>query len=120
MRASIVLAALLSALPAITNAHSHGGRREFKNYIDVVPEYLAADSPEMTILRKRDVTAEDPIAAAEEHIKIISEGSEFKKTDSYTSPDTGITHVHFVQTVNGLEVDNARANVNVSILGDIG
>ncbi|RPA72612.1 extracellular metallo proteinase MEP [Ascobolus immersus RN42] len=68
----------------------------------------------MTILRKRDVTASDPISAAEEHIKTIAEGTEFAKTDSYTSPDTGITHVHFVQTYNGVVVENARANVNVA------
>ncbi|KAJ3211733.1 Fungalysin/Thermolysin Extracellular metalloproteinase 5 [Dinochytrium kinnereticum] len=40
-------------------------------------------------------------------------------TDSYTSEHTGITHVYLVQTVDGIEIVNGVANVNVDKHGQI-
>lgn len=40
-------------------------------------------------------------------------------TDRYTDRDSGITHIYFRQTVNGLEVENANINVAVSRSGNV-
>ncbi|KAJ1661027.1 hypothetical protein IWQ61_000119 [Dispira simplex] len=40
-------------------------------------------------------------------------------TNSYTSRDTGITHVYLRQRINGEEVNNANMNVNINKFGDI-
>ncbi|KAJ3411731.1 Fungalysin/Thermolysin Extracellular metalloproteinase 5 [Chytridiales sp. JEL 0842] len=40
-------------------------------------------------------------------------------TDSYTSDHNGVTHVYLVQTIDGLEVVNGVANVNVDSRGNV-
>ncbi|KAJ3097656.1 Fungalysin/Thermolysin Extracellular metalloproteinase 5 [Phlyctochytrium planicorne] len=45
--------------------------------------------------------------------------SDILVTDSYTSDHNGVTHVYFVQTVDGIEVTNAVGNANVDQYGRI-
>lgn len=62
----------------------------------------------------------DPKTIATEHLKSLTPNVEFRDNgDHYTDEDSGITHVYFTQTVNGLDVENAQANVNIKRDGSI-
>lgn len=64
--------------------------------------------------------ANDHKTIATEHLKSLTPNVEFRDNgDHYTDEDSGITHVYFTQTVNGLDVENAQANVNVKRDGSI-
>lgn len=57
---------------------------------------------------------------ATQHLKSLTPNVQFRDNgDHYTDEDSGITHVYFTQTVNGLDVENAQANVNVKRDGSI-
>ncbi|PWW74191.1 hypothetical protein C7212DRAFT_283708 [Tuber magnatum] len=62
----------------------------------------------------------DPATIAIEYLKSIAPGVGFRpNNDQYTDADTGMTHVYFTQTLNGLDVENAQANVNIRSDGSI-
>lgn len=62
----------------------------------------------------------DAKSIATEHLRSLAPGVEFRNNgDYYTDEDTGITHVYFTQTLNGLDVENAQANVNIKRDGSI-
>ncbi|KAH8144892.1 uncharacterized protein LAJ45_11098 [Morchella importuna] len=62
----------------------------------------------------------DPKVIAAEHLKTIVPNVEFRENgDDYTDVDTGITHVYFTQTLNGLDIENAQANINIKRDGSI-
>src|SRR5690606_34239144 len=52
------------------------------------------------------------IAAA--HVEKLAPGTTYKLVgDHYTDKDTGVTHAYFVQTYNGVEIENSQININV-------
>jgi hypothetical protein len=107
MRCSVLVLALIAA--SISDA-----RREFKNYESTTATYHSSKSEVQSAFSKRAVPAKDALSAAREHVNHIAPESQFRVTDQYTDKDTGATHVYFVQTYNDLDIENARANVNVS------
>lgn len=62
----------------------------------------------------------DHTTIAIQHLKSLTPNVKFRENgDHYTDEDSGITHVYFTQTINGLDVENAQANVNVKRDGSI-
>ncbi|KAL7275605.1 hypothetical protein RUND412_001437 [Rhizina undulata] len=62
----------------------------------------------------------DPLTTATQHVKQLFQDAEFRNNyDMYTDDDTGITHVYFTQTLNGLDIENAQVNVNVKKDGNV-
>lgn len=58
--------------------------------------------------------ASDPVEIAKAYLKNLAPDAELVSNgDHYTDADTGITHVYFTQTLNGLNIENAQANVNI-------
>jgi extracellular elastinolytic metalloproteinase len=55
----------------------------------------------------------DYVATATALVKSIAPKSEFRVVDDHYVGTNGIAHVHFKQTANGLDIDNADFNVNV-------
>ncbi|KAA8910910.1 extracellular metallo proteinase 1 [Sphaerosporella brunnea] len=66
-------------------------------------------------LRPREVSATvEPQEIALEHIKKATPGAEVRlRPDYYIDEDTGVWHGYFTQTLNGLDIENTQANVNV-------
>lgn len=78
------------------------------------------DSTSLSESALRPRANSDPKSIATEHIKGLAPGVEFRENgDDYTDVDSGITHVYFTQTLNGLDIENAQANVNVKRDGSI-
>ncbi|KAF2210661.1 hypothetical protein CERZMDRAFT_99271 [Cercospora zeae-maydis SCOH1-5] len=77
--------------------------------------YVAEDGePAASVAR-----AGSPIEAAEALVRSTVPDAEFRRVaDSWTS-SSGITHVYFKQTLNGLDIDDADFNVNVRSDGTI-
>ncbi|KAJ2163754.1 hypothetical protein GGF45_006276, partial [Coemansia sp. RSA 551] len=69
--------------------------------------------------REHGVDAEVAVAAAylAEHHGVSESGLKVKS--AYRSEHTGVTHVYFKQVVNGLEVANGNANVNIDRHGRV-
>ncbi|CUS09291.1 unnamed protein product [Tuber aestivum] len=62
----------------------------------------------------------DPAVIATKYLRLIAPGVSFRhNNDQYTDADTGVTHVYFTQTLNGLDIENAQANVNIRSDGTI-
>lgn len=55
----------------------------------------------------------DYVAAAIALVRSEVPGLEFRVVDDHYISSNGIAHVHFKQTVHGLDIDNADFNVNV-------
>lgn len=112
---------------AINKAQAHPARRQpqgaalGKRGIDLdsfrlpeLSEYVANEEvvadPPMT-LSKRETYVE----TAKDLVKSVAESATFRLVDDHYVSSNGIAHVNFKQTVNGVDVDNADFNVNVSI-----
>lgn len=53
------------------------------------------------------------VEVATQHVKMIAPDATFRVVDDHYVGDNGVAHVHFRQTANGLDIDNADFNVNV-------
>lgn len=56
----------------------------------------------------------DYLDTATSLVQQIAPGAEFRLVEDHYVGDNGVGHVNFKQTVNGLDIDNADFNVNVS------
>jgi extracellular elastinolytic metalloproteinase len=56
------------------------------------------------------------VEAATQHVKMTAPDATFRVVDDHYVGDNGVAHVHFRQTANGLDIDNADFNVNVRII----
>ncbi|KAI8837374.1 putative extracellular elastinolytic metallo proteinase precursor [Chytriomyces cf. hyalinus JEL632] len=87
------------------------------------PESVSIDlSLNMTGLAARDGPQIDAVSAAATDALAKSlnlSKDQIKVSHAHTSTTSGIHHVHFVQVVDGVEVSNAVANVNVKPDGSI-
>ncbi|KAH0428486.1 elastinolytic metalloproteinase mep [Colletotrichum camelliae] len=86
---------------------------------NTVSSYTAGDTatffePKITTER-RDKRA-DYVEIATLKLQEIEPQAEFRLVDDSYVGSNGVAHVHFQQTVDGIDVDNAQVNVN--ILGD--
>ncbi len=62
----------------------------------------------------------NPVSIATAHLQQLNPDATFRDNgDSYTSTASGVTHVHFTQTLNGMDIANAQAKVNVKSDGTI-
>lgn len=108
MQLSVQFLLLLSSVTASLAARQH-----FELYDQVQSTYLNSKS-ELAVnsLRARD--NEDALTIAQKHVEKIAPGTQYKLVpDHYTDDDTGVTHAYFVQTYNGVEIENTQINVNV-------
>jgi extracellular elastinolytic metalloproteinase len=72
-------------------------------------------------LRARVVSTDaEPLEIALEHLKAVAPEAEVRlRSDQYTDEDTEVWHGYFTQTLNGLDIENAQANVNIQKDGTI-
>ncbi|KAJ2830190.1 hypothetical protein IWW50_000433, partial [Coemansia erecta] len=84
--------------------------------VEVAPR---AETTQVRGKREHGMDAEVAIAVAylSEHHGIAEQGLKVKS--AYRSEHTGVTHVYFRQVVNGLEVANGNANVNIDKHGRV-
>ena len=108
----------LVGLVGYTLAHGDlAPRRKTMGFGPVHPHAKFHTSP--VSFAKASVYTSDPYEVARSFVTELlqdqlSPDNEFAlRKDSYTDKATGITHVHFRQMVNGLEVADADINVNV-------
>lgn len=59
------------------------------------------------------------VETATELVKKIAPDSQFRLVDDHYIGDNGIGHVHFRQTIHGLDVDNADFKVNIARDGSV-
>jgi extracellular elastinolytic metalloproteinase len=59
------------------------------------------------------IKRESYVDTAVELVKSVVPGAEFRVVEDHYVGTNGIAHVHFKQTVHGLDIDNADFNVNV-------
>ncbi|PKX91250.1 extracellular metalloproteinase [Aspergillus novofumigatus IBT 16806] len=64
-------------------------------------------------------TQQSYVEAATQHVKMIAPDVTFRVVDDHYVGDNGVAHVHFRQTANGLDIDNADFNVNVGKDGKV-
>ena len=64
-----------------------------------------------TLVRRADY-----LETASALVQKLAPGAQFRVVDDHYVGDNGIAHVNLKQTVNGLDIDNADFNVNVSCL----
>lgn len=57
----------------------------------------------------------DYVGTATALIKSVAPGITFRLVDDHYIGANGIAHVYFKQTANGVDIDNAAFNVNVSL-----
>lgn len=112
---------------AINKAQAHPARRQpqgaalGKRGIDLdsfrlpeLSEYVANEEvvadPIMTISKR-----ETYVETAEDLVKSVAGDATFRLVEDHYVSSNGIAHVNFKQTINGIDVDNADFNVNVSI-----
>lgn len=122
MRSLLLLS--LAGLAAKTQAHpahhaprgSALGKRgidleafRLKEIADYIPNEEVVEDPPLTV-SKRD----DYLETAKDVIKSVLPKATFRLVEDHYVGSNGIAHVHFKQTVNGVDVDNADFNVNVS------
>jgi extracellular elastinolytic metalloproteinase len=121
MRGSI-LAGLASSLALVGahpggHAHSIAGRGIDINgfRLKAASQYVnasVAETPSTARHNKRG----DYVGAATDLVKSLVDGASYRVIEDHYVGNNGIAHVHFKQTANGLDIDNADMNVNVSIV----
>ena len=63
---------------------------------------------------------DDALTTAANHLQKIAPGTTYRLIpDYYTDDDTGVTHAYFIQTFNGIDIDNTQININVKRDGSI-
>jgi extracellular elastinolytic metalloproteinase len=58
----------------------------------------------------------DYLETATELVQSVAKGSTFRVVGDHYVGSNGVAHVNFKQTANGLDIDNADFNINVSAL----
>lgn len=131
MRFSTVQAATVAQLATTVFAHPHAAPAAegsalhkravtidaFKNKLGAAPakyvtnEVIVEGKPKTPT--RRAAAADADVAA--DQVKKLYPSAQFRQVSSYSSRN-GVTHVYFKQTANGIDIDTADFNVNVSIL----
>jgi extracellular elastinolytic metalloproteinase len=120
MRGSI-LAGLASSL-ALVSAHPGGHAHSIVSRgidlnayrLKATSQYVnasVAETPSAVQRHKRG----DYVGAATDLVKSIADGATYRVVEDHYVGTNGIAHVNFKQIANGLDIDNADINVNVSI-----
>ncbi|KAJ2718362.1 hypothetical protein GGI07_005790 [Coemansia sp. Benny D115] len=98
----------------------------YSSPVSVVPlgfrkRHLSARRLNKDASAAEDGKLEDAVAVAAAYLSTQHDIPEYnmKLKSAYRSEHTGVTHVHFRQVVNGLEVVNGNANVNIDKHGRV-
>jgi extracellular elastinolytic metalloproteinase len=83
-----------------------------KELADYIPNEEVVEDPPVSISKRADY-----LETAKDVIKSIVPKATFRLVEDHYVGSNGIAHVHFKQTVNGVDVDNGDFNVNVSAHG---
>jgi extracellular elastinolytic metalloproteinase len=121
MRGSI-LAGVASSL-ALVGAHPGGHAHSIVSRgidlnayrLKATSEYVNASVAETPSTAQRHKRG-DYIGAATDLVKSIADGATYRVVEDHYVGTNGIAHVNFKQIANGLDIDNADINVNVSII----
>lgn len=112
-------------LAAVVAAHPSGhGSSLARRAIDLdafrltaVSKYVnatvAATEPSLHRIKRADY-----VETATELVKSVAKDATFRLVDDHYVGANGIAHVNFKQTANGIDIDNADMNVNVSEISD--
>ncbi|KAL3492277.1 hypothetical protein BJX62DRAFT_236308 [Aspergillus germanicus] len=76
----------------------------------------AANSPLPRIVLRSSLTQEAYLETAMQLVERIAPNATFRLANDHYIGDNGIAHVHFWQTVDGVDIDNAVLSVNVGVL----
>jgi extracellular elastinolytic metalloproteinase len=82
-------------------------------------EYVSREEVPEDVSAKVVTKRADYTETASDLVKATYPKAEFRMVDDHYVGTNGIAHVNFKQTVNGIDIDNADFNVNVSDLGMI-
>lgn len=106
--------ALVGAHPSGPGSHSIVGRSIDLNAfrLKATSSYVNASIAESPSHRRHKRA--DYIEAATELVKSQINGASFRVVEDHYVGANGVAHVNFKQTANGLDIDNADFNVNVS------
>ena len=117
MLASFLASCGLVAIAASHPTHGNGLARRAIDLnafrLKATSEYVNATAIESTPSLHRFKRA-DYIESATELVKSTVGGATFRVVGDHYVGDNGVAHVNFKQTANGLDIDNADFNVNVS------
>ena len=121
MRGSI-LAGLASSL-ALVGAHPGGHAHSIASRgIDIsafrlkaTSQYVNATVAETPSIARRNRRG-DYVGAATDLVESLKNGATYRVVEDHYVGANGIAHVNFKQTANGLDIDNADMNVNVSTI----
>lgn len=131
MRFSTLQAAAVAQLATSVLAHPHAAPAAegsalhkravnidaYKNKLGAAPakyvtnEVIVEAEKKGTPIRRAAAAADNDVASA--HIKTLHPNAQFRLVTSYSSRN-GVTHTAFKQTANGIDIDTADFNVNVS------
>lgn len=123
MKSAILLG--LTGLAANVNAHptkqSENGNSLAKRGIDISKYHLPSLSqytPSSNIEQEASLQAlaykRNYVDTATRAVKKVAPKAQFRVADDHYIDVDGIGHVHFKQTVHGIDIDNADFKVNVS------
>ena len=106
--------ALVSAHPG-GHAHSIAGRGIDINAfrLKAASQYVNASVAETPSTARRNKRG-DYVEAATDLVKSLVDGASYRVVEDHYIGNNGIAHVNFKQTANGIDIDNADMNVNVS------
>jgi extracellular elastinolytic metalloproteinase len=104
---ALYTAAILSSFLASATAHS---TRKSLSFWPRHPTARYVTEPQVT----STITASgDPYDVAKSFLSAYTTSDYYIREDSYTDPNTGITHVYVRQKVDGLEVADGDINLNI-------
>ncbi|KAH6891473.1 Fungalysin metallopeptidase-domain-containing protein [Thelonectria olida] len=85
-----------------------------KELADYVPNEEVVEDPPVSLSKRADY-----LETAKDVVKSIVPKATFRLVEDHYVGNNGIAHVHFKQTVNGVDVDNGDFNVNVAADGTV-
>jgi extracellular elastinolytic metalloproteinase len=118
MRGSVIagLASSLALVGAHPHAHSIVGRGIDINAfrLNSTSQYVNASVAETPSAARRNRRG-DYVGAATDLVNSLFNGASYRVVGDHYVGTNGIAHVNIRQTANGLDIDNADLNVNVSV-----
>jgi len=113
-RWAAVLAVLAAALALAFAVGDHSS----VTFEPTIPKYHVR-KPAFTAGRSTHADIPQPLYTAVQFFKSWTPNVEFVVKDYYTTKKSGVTHVYLRQLVNGIEVANGDANINIDKRGAI-
>jgi extracellular elastinolytic metalloproteinase len=112
-----LLATFVLNADAIQNTHAGHGSNQIdvtKFRLQTSANYIHSGEVPHKIASLQGFRAGDYIQSATSFVKNTVPNASFRLVGDHYVGSDGVGHVYFKQTVNGLDIDNADFNVNVS------